>query len=274
MIDMVGGWRWLHRTEEDGTIRIEDEYWRLHYTHGSQLAGRYLRTVEIRTTDALGFACNQRPSYRQRALIDVVVELDGHGGYSARETGYLAEPSPCDHGFRHVARYALEPRGNRMELRWDGGSQTLWHVDAGTAEDLAMPWADAATMPAGAWRWETRSVDDDRNVREESEWWEITPRGETLIDATYRRRVRVVSASGQPIACAGASSWTYDDSYVLTGEREDEHWHLVERAVDAGTHPCLAATPQRSLDEATAEVVGDFVVLEWRGKRRQVLYRP
>ncbi len=273
MIDMVGGWRWLHRTEENGTVRIEDEQWRLHYTQGSPLAGSYLRTVEIRSTDALGFPCNQRPWYRQRALFDVVIELDGDGGYRARETGYTAEPSPCDHEFRHVTDYAVEPRGNRMDLRWDGGSQTLWHVDDESVA-LAKPWADTPTTPAGAWRWQTRSVDDDRNLREETEWWEITPRTDTLFDATYRRRVRVHSSSGQPIACANAPSWTFDDAYVLSGEREDEHWHLVERAVDAGAHPCLAATPQRALDEATAEVVGDFVVLEWRGKRRQVLYRP
>ena len=273
MIDMVGGWRWLHRTEQDGTVRIEDEQWRLRYTQGSELAGRYVRTLEVRTTDALGFPCNQRPWYRQRALIDVVVELDGAGGYRARETGYSVEPSPCDHGFRHLTSYALEPRGNRMELSWDGGSQTLWQVDA-VATETASPWANAPTTPAGTWRWQTRSVDDDRNLREESEWWEITQRSETLLDATYRRRVRVHSSNGQAIACAGAASWTFDDAYVLTGEREDEHWHFVERGFDAGTHSCLAATPQRNLDEATAEVVGDFVVLEWRGKRRQVLYRP
>jgi hypothetical protein len=28
------------------------------------------------------------------------------------------------------------------------------------------------------------------------------------------------------------------------------------------------------MDEATAEQLGSYLVLEWRGKRRQVLYRP
>ena len=28
------------------------------------------------------------------------------------------------------------------------------------------------------------------------------------------------------------------------------------------------------VDTRTAEQIGDFIVLEWRGKRRQILYRP
>ena len=35
----------------------------------------------------------------------------------------------------------------------------------------------------------------------------------------------------------------------------------------------LQPTPKRALDEATAEQIGDFLVVEWRGKRRQILYR-
>lgn len=271
LIDMVGSWRWLLRTEDAGTVRIEDERWRLQPTRDSHLAGRYLRTVEVRTTDRLGFPCNQRLWYRQRAVIDVEIEVNGGGGFVARETAYDAEPSPCDHSFRHLSTYAVVPRGNRLELRWDGGVQTLWQVD-GVAGTMETPWH--APVVAGAWRWETRSYSDELELREEAEWWDIAQRSETQIDATYRRRVTVRSRDGSTIACAGAPSWSFDDVYVLAGEREEEHWHLVERAVDAGQHPCLAATPSRNLDEATAEQLGDFLVLEWRGKRRQVLYRP
>ncbi len=84
----------------------------------------------------------------------------------------------------------------------------------------------------------------------------------------------VRSPDGAPIACAGAPVWSFDDAYVLDGQREEEHWHFYERAADPAEHPCLAATPRRSLDEATAEQIGDYLVLEWRGKRHQVLYRP
>jgi hypothetical protein len=86
--------------------------------------------------------------------------------------------------------------------------------------------------------------------------------------------VTVRSVDGSPIPCAGAPSWTFDDAYVLDGQREEEHWHFYERAAEPGDHPCLRVTPRRSLDEATAEQLGDNLVLEWRGKRRQVLYRP
>jgi hypothetical protein len=49
---------------------------------------------------------------------------------------------------------------------------------------------------------------------------------------------------------------------------------IRETAVSAGDHACLRARRARSLDSATLEVRGDFLVLEWRGKRRQVLHRP
>ncbi|MBA3542391.1 MAG: hypothetical protein H0T79_22435, partial [Deltaproteobacteria bacterium] len=110
--------------------------------------------------------------------------------------------------------------------------------------------------------------------RDESEWWEITRRSETRLDATYRRRVTVRSVDGKPITCAGAPSWHYDDAYILEGQREEEHWRFNEVAVEPGDHPCLRATPRRSLDEATAEQLGDYLTVEWRGKRRQILHRP
>lgn len=273
LFDLVGSWRWLHREVEPGTTRVEDEQWRLR-PGTAQLVGQYLRTVEVRSTDGLPFQCNQRPWYRQRALYQVSVEVDGDG-FVVHETGFQPEPSPCEHGFRHLTSYTLAPHGNRSQLLWDGGSQTLWHTDAAPG-DLTAPWADAGAdgPPLGAWRWETRSYDDDRNVREESEQWEISRRTDVVLDATYRRRVTVRSVDGKPIACAGAPSWSFDDVYVLEGQREEQHWHFTERAVGAGEHPCLAATPRRVLDEMTAEELGDFLVLEWRGKRRQVLYRP
>lgn len=271
LLDLSGGWRWIHRTSETETTRVEDEQWELKADGAGRLVGRYLRALEVRSTDTQVFPCSQRRWYRQRAIYDVMVEAVGDG-FTVWETGYEAEPSPCDHGFRRVASYEVVPRGMRLELRWDGGSQTLWHVNA-TATELPRL-ATAAGAPAGSWRWQTRYYDDERNVRDEAEWWQFTPRGNALVDATYRRRVTVSSLDGAPIACAGASSWSFDDAYVLDGKREEEHWHFVERGFDAGEHPCLRDTPRRSLDEATAEQLGDSLVLEWRGKRRQVLYRP
>ena len=272
--DLVGGWRWQLRTTETGTTRIESETWRFRPTPGlaTRLSGRYVRDVEVRSDDRVPFGCNQRPWYEQRALYDVTVEPTCTG-FAVRETDYHTEPGPCDHGFRHLGAYTGTADGARFKLTWDGGSQTLWQTDAEPTELQLAPWPTTPEL-AGAWRWDATSYDDAGNLRDEHEWWELTRRTDTRIDATYRRRVTTRSPDGSPIPCANAPSWTFDDAYVLDGQREDEHWHFYELAADPGDHPCLKPTPRRSLDEATAEQLGDYLVLEWRGKRRQILYRP
>lgn len=274
LTELLGDWRWLHRTTEAGTTRIEDELWgfRPGPPGSNHLVGRYVRTVEVRSDDRVPFQCNQRPWYRQRAVFDVVVETTPTG-YLVRETDYRAEPSPCDHGFRHVGTYLAKQTGQRLTLAWDKGTQTLTKVAGTTGELPAEPWP-ATPKLTGAWRWDMVSADDDGNLRTEHEWWELTLRDEKRLEATYRRHVTITSGNGTPIACANALSWSYDDAYVLEGQREEEHWRLVELASDPGDHPCLRPTPKRNLDEATAEQLGDHLILEWRGKRRQVLYRP
>ncbi len=274
LLDVIGGWRWLLRTDEAGTSRVEDEVWRFRHTPGAptRLVGRYVRTVEVRSKDRTPFQCNQRLWYRQRALYDVVAEITD-SGFAVHETGYTTEPGPCDHGFRHLGDYTLALAGSHVELSWPSGTQTLTQIDDKDSELPAAPWPAATTL-AGAWRWDATSYDDDNNIRDESEWWDITRRSPTAIDATYRRRVTIHSADGKPIPCANAPSWSFDDAYVLSGVREEEHWHFTELAAEPGDHACLRATPKRTLDEATAEQIGDNLVLEWRGKRRQVLYRP
>jgi|MudIll2142460700_1097286.scaffolds.fasta_scaffold02831_3 hypothetical protein len=272
LVDLVGGWRWMLRTTEVGTTRVEDERWRFRPVPNvpSKLVGRYVRDVEVRSDDRIIFQCNQRPWYRQRAVFDVEVDIT-KAGFAVRETEYHAEPSPCDHGFRKVGAYTAELAGERLDLRWPDGVQTLWRVDDDPGELPADPWS--AAKIEGSWRWDMTSFDDEGNVHDESEWWQITRRTETQLDLTYRRRVVVRSPDGKPIACAGTPSWSFDDAYVLDGQREEEHWHFYERATEPGDHPCLRVTPRRNLDEATAEQLGDYIVLEWRGKRRQVLYR-
>jgi len=274
MADLVGGWRWLLRTNEAGTTRVEAEAWRFRPAAGipTQLSGRYVRDVEVRSDDRAPFGCNQRPWYRQRAVYDVTVQATA-GGFAIQETDYQAESSPCDHGFRRLGGYTGTFTGNGFTLTWGGGTQTLWQIDDELTDLPLAPWPTRPQL-AGAWRWDATSYDGTGNVRDENEWWELTRRSDTQIDATYRRRVTVRSPDGAAIPCAGASSWSFDDAYLLYGQREEEHWHFYELAADPAAHPCLAATPQRSLDEATAEQIGDYLVLEWRGKRRQILYRP
>ena len=270
---IVGGWRWLQRTTEDGTTRIEDEHWRFRPTGlATQLAGRYVREVEVRSDDRTPFACNQRPLYRQRAVFDVTLDATPQG-FIVRETAVRTEPAPCDHGFRRLGVYAASLTGDRLELAWAGGTQHLFHLDDRSVALPEDPWPATATIE-GEWRWDASSYDDAGNIQDETEWWYVTRRSDTRLDATYRRRVTVRSPTGEVIACAHAPSWTFDDAYVLDGQREEEHWRLHELAAAPGDHPCLRVTPQRSLDEATAEQIGDSLLLEWRGKRRQILYRP
>ena len=227
VLDPIGGWRWLLRTEDQGTSRIEEERWRLRPDPAApmHLVGRYVRTVEIRSIDGTPFQCNQRPWYRQRAIYDVTVALDGEQ-FAVQETAYATEPSPCDHGFRHVGDYRGTVAGNRLTLRWTDGTQTLWQIDD-KLDPLPDPPPDppwsATVDPTGPWRWDATSYDEAGNLRDEHEWWELTRRSETRPDATYRRRVTVRSPDGAIIPCAGAPSWSFDDAaYVLDGQREEE----------------------------------------------------
>lgn len=280
--DLIGSWRWLLHgttpasTADDGTktgaaSTVEDERWEfLPGPDPTDLVGRYVRTVDVRAADRIPFTCNQRLAYQQRAVFDLAASVNADGSFAIRETGYRVEPSPCDHGFRHVSAYAGHMTAGLLDLTWDGGSQTLRQTSTDTPAPFADPWTTAE--PVGNWQWTATSRDESGHIHDETEQWQITRRGETQLDATYRRRVTVRSADGSNIACAHAPSWTFDDSYVLDAVREEEHWHFYERAVDAGVHPCLTST-QRALDEATAAQQGDYIVLEWRGKRRQVLYR-
>ncbi len=280
LLDLVGTWRWQLATTEAGTARIEREVWRFQPVVGdaAHLTGRYVRDVDVEATDRAPFGCDQRPRYRQRAVFDVVATSNTNASmFYIHETGAQAEPSPCDHGFRHLGDYTGVLANHTLTLAFDNGGQpgteTLQQVDDNLASLPEAPWTRSFDV-AGPWRWQSTSYDPEGNLRDETEWWEITHRGDTGVAATYRRRVTVRSSGGGRIACAGASSWSFDDAYVLTGQREEEHWHLAEIAVDPADHPCLRATPQRHLDEATAEQLGDYFVLEWRGKRKQVLYRP
>ena len=277
--DLAGDWSWTYQTDERDTSRTEEEQWRLsaHPDAPAQLTGRYVRTVTVHALGRTPFQCNQRPWYRQRTSYDVVVDRVGPD-LVIRETSYATEPSPCDHGFRHLGTYHAPIAAGSLALRWgdgtDAGLETLVHLAPARTPLPPPAWA-TTYAPTGAWRWTASSVDATGRVRDETEWWDITRRSETRLDVTYRRRVTVRSADGTtPIACAGGPSWTFDDAYVLDGEREEDHWHFHELAVEAGDHPCLRATPRRTLDEATAEQIGDFFVLEWRGKRREILYRP
>jgi len=275
--DLVGTWAWSFASEVDNTARAETERWYFlpadPATPGT-LRGRYTRDVEIRTIDRLPFRCNQEPRYRQRAVFDVTAVLDPTTlHFAITETAVQAEVSPCDHGLRKTARYEGTLANGTLALAFPGGSQTLHQTSRAEPVLPAPPWPLRPPL-FGAWRWTATSYDDDGNIRDETEWWELTRKSETRIDATYRRRVTVRSPDGVAvIPCAHGPLWRFDDAYVLEGTREEEHWRFIELAVEPGDHACMRTTPRRALDEMTVEQLGDYLLVEWRGKRRQVLHR-
>jgi hypothetical protein len=280
---LVGDWTWQHAGAEGGVHRVERERWHLASTGApsAPIAGWYLREVEVRASDGVPFACNQQASYTQRARYDVRAAVVG-GVAVIEETGYRAEPSPCDHAFRRLGHYLARVRRHRLHLRWQvedhapgrpdaavSGLQTLDRAPAGSA---APPWPPPATGWNGPWAWAVRTVDESGRVRDERERWELTV-GDAGAGATYRREVTMFTPGGRPAACAGgASQWSYVDHYVLEGKRDGELLTLREVAVDAGTHPCLDPEP-RALDAVTVQLEGAYLELTWRGKRRQILHR-
>jgi hypothetical protein len=272
-------WRWLPARER-GVLR-----------------GHYLREVTVRSSGA-PFACNQDQLYRQRAWFEVEArairpsraaggEPNPRGAIEIVEVGYRVEPSPCDHGFRKLGRYRARVDKGRAELRFPEGRQTLWRTSR-EGGPLEPPWEVAPARLAGAWQWRAETRDEQGLVRREEERWELAVPDAALdvagfggaaehtriFDAQVTRQVTVTSPDGALIPCAGAVSYGFDDRYTADGKRRGALIALQETAVSAGEHPCLRGREQRTLDTALIEQLGEYLVLEWRGKRRQVLHRP
>jgi hypothetical protein len=279
---MHGAWRWIHGSEADGTYRLERERWLLGpitadpETGQKVVLGRYRRDLAVVALDGKPFLCNQQAAYLQSAIFDVRVVVS-EGELVVDELGYRTEASPCEPGFRHLGQYRASLDRPYARLTWDGGQQTLQRVPddsfaAGDLELTALPASETARY-TGAWHWSLRSYDDQHQVHEEDEAWELAVSEDGVAGGTYVREVVVSSADGSDLACAGAPSWRFVDRYTVRGKVVDGVIELEEVAVDAGQHACLAATPDRHLDTATGVTVGEHVVLTWRGKRRQVLHR-
>jgi hypothetical protein len=304
---LYGTWQWSHAVDDPGLHRVERELWKwIPASTPGVVYGQYLREVTV-TSDNLPFACNQDLQYTQRAWFEVearavtVTDDAPASGAGARkkpkrsikieivETSYRTEPSPCDHGFRKLGRYLVTTHGSggdRAVLSFPEGRQTL-HRTSEAGGPLAVPWERHPPALAGPWRWSTQSVDEQGLWRTEDERWELAlsqagfdlgmgaaAEHAKIFDAVVTRRVRITSPDGSIIPCAGAPSYGFEDRYVLDGKRRGTLMALQETGVAAGEHPCLRARSERTLDTATLERLGDFLVLEWRGKRRQVLHRP
>lgn len=283
VLGLVGTWRWAHVVDDPGLRRLEREIWQFWPTAapGAELAGRYLREVTVRSATE-PFECNQARTYQQRATFELLAVAHG-GALEIVETGYQAQPSPCDHGFRRLGRYRVELRRGRAHLQFEDGEQTLWRVDDQVPSPPAPPWPTESPPFAGAWRWQNRDRDDQGLWQLEEERWDLggpaalTPpaqlRDGATFGAIYTRRVTVESPDGAPLPCAAGPRYGYEDRYLLEGQRRDGILLLRETAVAAGEHPCLRDRAVRTLETATLEIIGEELVLEWRGKRRQVLRR-
>lgn len=264
---LTGAWEWIHVSVDSGAMIRERERWR--FAAGADarhLVGVYRRDVLARALDGVPFECNQRLRYRQRALHTVTAEVTADG-IRIVEGGYTATPSPCDPGLRVLGDYLAELDGDRLHLRWEGGNATLTRV-----ADEPFPEAPPRPpAPAGRWTWAMTSWTKTGLIRHEDEDWELAVGPDGAVGGTYVRAVTVRSPDDTPLPCAGAPSYSFTDRYLVRGTRTDDGWRLDETAVTAGDHPCLADTPARTLDGATATLDGDFLILTWRGKRRQVL---
>ena len=280
---LSGGWRWLHGTIVEDTYRLERERW--HFdpittdatTGAAVVRGRYRRDVVVVALDGKSFLCNQQTAYVQTAVYDVRVIVEDHE-LVLDELEYRTQPSPCEPGFRHRTHYNGRFQRHHLALDWDGGTQTLSPLaeDAFTTADLELPAlpASPAERFSGAWHWSMRGRDKHNDIRDEDEAWDIAVSSDGTAGGTYVRTVTIHSGDGSNFPCAGTPSYTFTDRYTLRGSlAPDATLSLDEIAVDAGTHPCLSATPDRHLDTMTAVTVGAHVVATWRGKRKQVLHR-
>lgn len=267
---LAGAWDWLHFEVADGAMVREREHWRFTATEvRRRLVGFVRRDVLVRSLDGVPFECNQRPRYRQRALIAVTADV-GAAGITITERSYDAEPSPCDPGLRRLGEYLGTVDGDRLTLTWDDGEANLNRAAEWTPPDPP----PTAPAPAGRWRWEASAWTKAGLVRHEDEDWELAVSETGEVAGSYVRAVTVRSPDNLPLPCAGAPAYAFADRYLVRGKAAEDGWTLDEVAVVPGDHPCLAETPHRTLDAATIRVDGDFLVLSWRGKRRQVLARP
>ncbi len=284
----IGNWQSLSRSDQGPTTILEQEYWHIELdpTVAETLRGHYRRVVTFRNRDGALFACNQRSSYQQFTTYTVTGRLD-QAPLTLRETAFEAEPSPCEHAFRRLTTYQVSIVGPTLGLQFADGNQTLWPVPE--RDHLGALIADAADSHAlhstlagrsgsagldGIWRSELTTMDERGDMRTEAEAWQFTESA-GQVWGTYRRDVTVRSSDGAPFQCARAPLYDYHDVIEFTAHRQGEtqEHELREIAIAADPAPCLAAMPGRALNQATFEKRGNYIVLDWRGKRRQVLYR-
>jgi hypothetical protein len=269
--DLRGHFRWSHASDADGVRRVEIERWSLD-GEGPALTGRYEREVTFVSLDGTPFECNQAVRYRLRSTVELEGTVAGRSAH-LHARAYRVEASPCERGYRRLGSYEARPVPAGLALRWDGGAQTLSRDEppADAAPTAPAPDSGERAPLEGAWRWATRATaDDGAELRLEVERWRLTETSPGVLEGEYVRTVTVSSPGGAEIACAGAPHYRHQDRYTVRGTRDGDRITVAEVAYEAEPHPCLHHA-ERHLDSAIGVLEGGYLVLTWRGKRRQVL---
>jgi len=129
------------------------------------------------------------------------------------------------------------------------------------------PWSGKPNL-TGPWRWDVAVSYDDNNIRTEHEWWEITKRTETQLDATYRRRVILTSSDGnrsrvrtRRLGRSTTRTCSTASAKKSTGTSTSSPPSQATTRASRGDTEALARAP-RPLDPRVAR------------QARQILYRP
>jgi hypothetical protein len=281
---VIGIWQSEHRGRGDDnkTEIVEKEQWQLQIDPAdhNRLFGEAIRIVTVTSSDGMPFRCNGLPSYElrsiyhlrgQRTALPVVLD----------ETLVRTVPSPCEHGFRQTTAYSLDVQDQTLDVTFADGSQQMQRVQSG--------WPVAEPPPLdlrGRWISTEVAIDEASHRRTAVEHWQISwlptaiDMKKAPIGATYQRWVTITSGSNELITCANAAAFSYQEKSVAEGtliKNADDAliFSIRELDVSRSAHPCLDPTfsPIQPLNEATFELRGDYLVVEWRGKRRQVLHR-
>ncbi len=305
-----GHWQWSHISIQHGTRRAEREDWYFAAPSDNgnrdarEVRGIMHRTITVTSTDSVPFTCNQAHSYRLRSEFHFAGELIANARASAvaehvrtgrgdlehldlslHETSYTTAPSPCDSGQRRLGHYRVAIENYRLIVTWPGGRQILRRPihdgdNANSATNPAAavvapppPWRMPSRSLTGRWHWHTKRADRGRGLmRVEREQWTLNEGLGGQMNGTVLRTVTITAAD--TLACSGTRTYQYRDRYQLRGRRDGDRVTLSEIAVDPARHPCLPAEANaRHLDSAHGIVVGEYLVLLWRGQRRQVLSR-
>lgn len=264
---LEGNWMWSHAEDRDGVRRLEKELWTLR-RRGDAIEGEYRRSATLESLTGTPFECNQHESYE----LVTVYRVEGRvaaDSIELRETSFETTPSPCESNFRKLASYRGQlVDGGGLTLRWKGGSQTLSKSQQPAG---MLPRPEATTT--GSWRWQNRAEGKSgRRVRVELEQWQLAQTEAGELTGTYVRTVDVVDESGTAFDCNGKASYQYRDRYTVRGSIQGNRVLVAEISVDAAPHACNSSD-ERHLDTARGELVGDYIVLAWRGRNRQVLRR-